>query len=154
MARPGKAIFDVTMMAGWAFAAVLTGLVALTMVDETGVPANNSSVVATLENDDARLVTGSVPKQAVASSPKDKAASRQDQSYNPFDEKSVPQSASIPQILAELKAVRQEVQAFHVSARRLRDENDRLKQTCGKIGIGAEWCHSDGYPAGGYIQAC
>ena len=24
MARPGKAIFDVTMMAGWAFVAVLT----------------------------------------------------------------------------------------------------------------------------------
>ena len=35
MARPGKSIFDVTMMAGWAFAAVLTGLVALTMVDDT-----------------------------------------------------------------------------------------------------------------------
>ncbi|PLW77641.1 SPOR domain-containing protein [Cohaesibacter celericrescens] len=138
MARPGKAIFDVTMMAGWAFAAVLTGLVALTMVDTTGEPAKDSSVVAALGNDNARLVTGSLPDNQTISpeSPKNELVSDQNRSYNPFDKRTQQQLDEFRQVLAELKALKREVSAFHVSTKSLRNENNLLKQRLAKVELG------------------
>lgn len=138
MARPGKAIFDVAMMAGWAFAAVLTGLVALTMVDDTGEPATGPSVVASLGNDDSRLVTGSIDRQSTGTvrphNPQiNNPVARQNESFNPFSDQVNRQSDQIRDVLAELKALKREVAAFHVSTKRLRSENDLLKQRLAKL---------------------
>ena len=134
MARPGKAIFDVTMMAGWAFAAVLTGLVALTMVDDTGEPATRSSAVATLESDDARLLTGSIRQQkAGARSAQNPLIEKQNETFNPFSQTANSQYDQLQQVLSELRALKREVAAFHVSTKRLRTENNLLKQRLAKL---------------------
>lgn len=134
MARPGKTVFDVAMMGGWAFAAVLTGLVALTMVDDTGNPATNSRAVAARENDETRLVTGSIDRESTASiTPSNPLIVKQNETFNPFAEKSDQQAQKIQDILAELKALKREVAAFHVSTKRLRTENSLLKQRLVKL---------------------
>ncbi len=144
MARPGKAIFDVAMMAGWAFAAVLTGLVALTMVDDTGDSATNPSVVATLGNNDSRLVTGSIDRQRPvdplstgsiqSNNPQiAKQVARQNESFNPFSDQVNRQSNQIRDVLNELRALKREVAAFHISTKRLRNENDLLRQRLVKL---------------------
>nr|WP_321979703.1 SPOR domain-containing protein [uncultured Cohaesibacter sp.] len=139
MARPGKAIFDVTMMAGWAFAAVLTGLVALTMVDDTGDSARNPNVVATLDSADARLVTGSIDQMPPANLEKALGESetalvdQQNQTFNPFSKRTEINAQQLQDLIAELHKIKQEVGAFHVTMKRLRDENDRLKQRLAKL---------------------
>ena len=140
MARPGRAIFDVSMMAGWAFAAVLTGLVALTMVDDTGDSADGSSVVATLESDDARLVTGSLPQgQNVGTNARQNdLVGQQNRTFDPFAQQSQQQSHQIELLIDEMRSLKQEVQAFHVSTRRLRDENNLLKQRLAKLELGRD----------------
>nr|WP_321457080.1 SPOR domain-containing protein [uncultured Cohaesibacter sp.] len=139
MAWPGKSIFDVTMMAGWAFAAVLTGLVALTMVDDPDDSANRSSV-ASLDNADARLVTGSIesisPAKAEGLNDHDSQESlvaQQNQSFDPFSKKNQGTSQQLQELITELRSLKQEVAAFHVTTQRLRDENDRLKQRLVKL---------------------
>ncbi|WP_319414338.1 hypothetical protein [uncultured Cohaesibacter sp.] len=139
MARPGKSIFDVTMMAGWAFAAVLTGLVALTMVDDTRDSAKDPSVVASLDNGDARLVTGSIDKNASSLDDKSHASTQnnlvaqQNQSFDPFAKQSGDNAHQLQDLMAELKSLKQEVSAFHTTTQRLRDENNRLKQRLAKL---------------------
>ncbi|SFO56790.1 Sporulation related domain-containing protein [Cohaesibacter marisflavi] len=139
MARPGKAIFDVTMMAGWAFAAVLTGLVALTMVDDTGDSARDPNVVATLDSADARLVTGSIDQMPSANLEKALGESetalvdQQNQTFNPFSKRTEINAQQLQDLIAELHKIKQEVGAFHVTMKRLRDENDRLKQRLAKL---------------------
>ena len=139
MARPGKAIFDVTMMAGWAFAAVLTGLVALTMVDDTGDSARDPNVVATLDSDDARLVTGSIDQMQPSDLEKTLGESektlvdQQNQTFNPFSKRTEINAQQLQDLIAELHKIKQEVGAFHVTMKRLRDENDRLKQRLAKL---------------------
>ncbi|WP_321339962.1 SPOR domain-containing protein [uncultured Cohaesibacter sp.] len=139
MARPGKAVFDATMMAGWAFAAVLTGLVALTMVDDTGDSARNPNVVATLGNNDARLVTGSIDQMRPSTAgngfgeSQQALVDQQNQSFNPFSKQSQTNSQLLQQLITEFHSLKQEVSAFHVTTTRLRDENDRLKQRLAKL---------------------
>ena len=140
MARPGKAIFDTTMMAGWAFAAVLTGLVALTMVDDDGDSADGRGVVAALDPADRTIVTGSVPKTrrndtstptaAIHSGATDDATDiidRQNRTYNPFGEQNRRQMKQMQTMLTQLKALQREVNAFHASTKKLREENSHLK---------------------------
>ena len=145
MARPGKAIFDVTMMAGWAFAAVLTGLLALTVVDETGDPATGSGVVATLENDDARLLTGSVPEKPLLNEGPETddrlqrlLIEQQNKSFDPFNKKMEVQSEQLKEVMMELRSLKREVAAFHVTTKRLRGENNLLKQRLAKLELGKE----------------
>ena len=133
MARPAKAVFDVSMMAGWAFAALLTGLVALTMVDDTGSPASYPAVAATAEGDGARLTTASAPQ--IESLSADEIRTLQDDSYNPFDKR---QDAQLEQLIAQLHELQQEVSAFHVTTQRMRDENDRLRQRLANLELGSD----------------
>ncbi|WP_319531885.1 hypothetical protein [uncultured Cohaesibacter sp.] len=135
MALPGKTIFDVTMMAGWAFAAVLIGLVTLTMVDDNGDTARDSNVVATLDNGEARLVTGSVPNRqnGLDNRPQSGLVDQQNKSFDPFLKSGDQSSDQLQAVLEELRSLKQEVAAFHVSTRRLRDENNRLQQRLVKL---------------------
>ena len=143
MARPGKAIFDVTMMAGWAFAAMLTGLLALTVVDETGDSATDSGVVATLEEDDARLLTGSVPENPMQNGDRQGndrlqrlLMEQQNRSFDPFNKKIEVQSEQLKDVMAELRSLKREVAAFHVTTKRLRNDNNLLKQRLAKLELG------------------
>ena len=131
MKRPGKAVFDAGMMAGWAFVAVLTCLLALTVIDESTDPSQRSDVVVAVGSDDARLITGSVdpdePGTASIRPDQNRALlDSQKQSFDPFagnDE----QQAQMRQLLKELRSLQREVEAFHVSTTRLRQENDQLR---------------------------
>ncbi|SNY93318.1 hypothetical protein SAMN04515647_3612 [Cohaesibacter sp. ES.047] len=138
MALPGKTIFDVTMMAGWAFAAVLIGLVALTLVDDNGDTADKSSVVATLDNAETRLVTGSVPdpSDAPGRKPSSELIEEQNQSYDPFIKSAEQNANQMQDVLAELRSLKQEVASFHVSISRMRVENNRLRQRLAKVELG------------------
>nr|WP_319485023.1 SPOR domain-containing protein [uncultured Cohaesibacter sp.] len=136
MARPGKSIFDVTMMAGWAFAAVLTGLVALTMVDDTGDSANTTTVASTVGGVDSRLVTGSIEPVETVSPNVDSLVAQQNKTFDPFAKQSGENSRQLQELIAELKSLKQEVQAFHVTTQRLRDDNDRLRQRLASLELG------------------
>ncbi len=136
MARPGKSIFDVTMMAGWAFAAVLTGLVALTMVDDTGDSANTTTVASAVGGVDTRLVTGSVEPVETFSPQTTSLVDRQNKTFDPFAKQSGEETRQLRELIAELKSLKQEVQAFHVTTQRLRDDNDRLRQRLASLELG------------------
>ena len=145
MARPGKAVFDAGMMAGWALVAVLAGLVALTVVDDPG-SRENSTVVAALENDNARLITGSIdrdePGTASISKPKSKTAldpsllEAQNKSFNPFSATEKEQQAQIQKMMQQISKLQREVQAFHTSTGKLRRENQLLQHRLSRIELG------------------
>ncbi|WP_316862396.1 hypothetical protein [uncultured Cohaesibacter sp.] len=143
MARPGKTIFDATMMAGWALAAVLIGLVALTMVDDKEDSPKGSGMVAMSDKADTRLVTGSIDANnasgngaTLPAGSTSKLLAEQNQTYDPFAKRSEQNAQQLQELVTELKSLKREVDAFHVTTKRLRDENDRLKQRLAKIELG------------------
>lgn len=147
MKRPGKAVFDASMMAGWAIVAVLTGLIALTMVDDPGEMRRNSGVVATLESDDTRIITGSIdgtePGTASISTGQPaqdrELVAQQNKSFNPFANKDgAKQQARLETLVKRLNDLQREVNAFHTTTQRLREENELLKHRLSRIELGEE----------------
>ena len=95
--------------------------------------------MATLDGNAARLVTGSIDNtssisvNATGSDAQQALINHQNQSYNPFSNQTDDNSHQLQDLLAELRSLKNEVNAFHVTTQRLRDENDRLQQRLAKL---------------------
>lgn len=144
MAWPGKAVFDVSIMAGWAFVALFAGLIALMMVNDSVDDRNSPRLDVAQAETDGRIVTGAVKEEALSqksakvhtskddpslSSSEAQLIDEQNRSYNPFKSKQDEnaQQAQMKAILDQLKSLQREVDAFNASTKKLRDENAQLK---------------------------
>ncbi|MCV6547168.1 MAG: hypothetical protein OIF56_07805 [Cohaesibacter sp.] len=147
MARRGKAIFDASMIAGWALLAGVTLLLVLTVVSDPDIPpegaAGDRNALARLDspsNQADRLVTssirspnGTLQDPATASTNpsfsqrvEENLHQNQNKSFNPFTEKENQQQL-LTKLSKQLNDLQRKVEKFQDNSQSLRDENRRLR---------------------------